>query len=111
MNIAKNRCEWIQALRENGDMQCLGWDFTPNTRQACAVQLIVTELKGAKPLFLDPIPDYGRIADWLGVTAGALMAIYTDNDMSLTFARIADRAEAGVYWNLDDNVVPLARAA
>ena len=117
MNIPENRQRWIQALKENGSEQCMGWNFNSFHSKVCALQLILTltpliswkkPIKGGGAL---PTPPYREIEEWLGIGENKLSFIFDNNDKGWTFAEIADAAEAEAYWNLEDNVVPLARAA
>jgi len=118
MNIAKNRCEWIVALRTSGPRQCTKGPGITFTDSLCALQVAkeTLYLAGYRPWVNFESREYPKyltfdeVQEMLGMDLDETL-VANDNDKGMTFAEIADQAEAGAYWNLEDNVVPLARAA
>ena len=118
MNIAKNRCEWIAALRTSGPRQCTKGPGITFTDSLCALQVAkeTLYLAGYRPQGDFESREYQEYLTFdevmmeLGMGLDENIAIH-DNDAGMTFAEIADQAEAGAYWNFEDTVVPLARAA
>jgi len=118
MNIAKNRCEWIAALRTSGPRQCPRGPGITFTDSLCALQVAkeTLYLTGYRPKGNFESREYqeyltfDEVLEMLGMDLDETL-VANDNDKGMTFAQIADQAEAGAYWKLEDNVVPLARAA
>lgn len=118
MDIAKNRCEWIAGLRASGHRQYsfVGTDgltyYGPGGGgdEVCALQVAKETLHYA---------GYRSSTGWVSLTFDEVMKelglesnqVIHDNDTGMTFAQIADAAEAGRYWTIEANVVPLAQAA
>ncbi len=91
--IEINRAEWIQALRENGHRQCIGWG---RGGSHCAISLLI-ELAGIDSSI--PFAWVEQATVWLGAPPQmALWPVAVDNDKGRTFGQIADAAEQGRYW-------------
>jgi len=118
MNISENRRQWIAALRTSGPRQCTKGPGITFTDSLCALQVAkeTLYLAGYRPQSNLEGREYAEwltfdeVMEILGMDLDENLAI-NDNDKGMTFAQIANQAEAGAYWNLEDNVVPLARAA
>ena len=94
-NVAENRRLWIAALRSEGHRQIHGAYSDPEGG-VCALGLRN-----------DIDRTFGPIFDGHGYAN-----VLRDNDlMRLTFAQIADRAEAGRYWDIVEEKQELALAA
>lgn len=107
LQIEINRRLWIQALRENGDRQITrGIWYSCDSKDVCAAGLAM-ELAGSN-MELAVCVDINQCRHvrklglkFLGIPTFAIISM--DNDhRKLTFAQIADAAEQGQYWSINE---------